>query len=244
MNRMFILMLGAYLLLANNCSKDNEPVSIGRTSAVFNDDLSYGTLTDQDNNTYRTITIGTQTWMAENLRTTKYNDGTVIPNLASNSDWSETTAGAYCNYNNNSNEDSIATYGRIYNWKAVNTGRLAPVGWHVPTDADWRTLVNYLGGESVAGGKLKESGTTHWLIPNTGANNSSGFTALPGGTRCFWGSDSLFTARNWGCIYWGSNYLNGSVWVKMLVYDHGNAYDHAVNTFNDNYGFSVRCVKD
>ena len=116
-----------------------------------------------------------------NLKTTKYNDGTSIPNVTNDTSWSNLTTGAYCWYNNDVSYKN--PYGALYNWYAVNTGKLAPKGWHVPSDAEWTTLITYLGGESIAGGKLKEAGTTHWLSPNTEATNSTGFSALPGGRR-------------------------------------------------------------
>ncbi|MCB9001260.1 MAG: fibrobacter succinogenes major paralogous domain-containing protein [Bacteroidales bacterium] len=140
-----------------------------------------GTVTDIDGNTYITVTIGNQVWMAENLKTTHYNDGTAIPNVTDGNEWAALTTGAYCWYSNATAYKD--TYGALYNWYAVNTGKLAPTGWHVATDAEWTTLTTYLGGESVAGGKLKETDTTHWASPNTGATNETGFTALPGGYR-------------------------------------------------------------
>jgi uncharacterized protein (TIGR02145 family) len=152
MNRIECFLLGCVisgiiLFTAFNCSKEKDVNNTnGRTTALFNDELEYGTLTDQDGNIYKTITIGNQVWMAENLRTTKYNDGTAIPNVTGKSEWCALTTGAYCNYNNTKNVDTISTYGRIYNWYAVNTGKLAPPGWHVPNDEDWRTLTDYLGG--------------------------------------------------------------------------------------------------
>jgi uncharacterized protein (TIGR02145 family) len=245
-NLMFCsLLIGILLFTANGCNKEDLNNTNGRTKAVFNDNLTYGTLTDQDGNIYKTITIGTQTWMAENLRTTKYNDGVAIPHVSDVEEWCALTTGAYCNYNNTTDVDSISTFGRIYTWYAVNTGKLAPLGWHVPTDDNWRTLASYLGGGDIAGGKIKEEGTVHWLSPNTGADNSSGFTGLPGGSRCFWdGSNLLFGGLGWGCIWWSSDYWYGDVWVQMMVYDTRAIYFHAVNLENNVYGFPVRCVKD
>jgi uncharacterized protein (TIGR02145 family) len=116
-----------------------------------------GPVTDYDGNVYNTVTIGTQTWMTEDLRVTHYRNGDLIPNVAETAAWNNLTTGAYCNYDND--KRNSATYGRLYNWYAVISGaNLAPSGWHVPTDAEWTTLTTYLGGEGVAGGKLKESG--------------------------------------------------------------------------------------
>ncbi|HLO59887.1 MAG TPA: fibrobacter succinogenes major paralogous domain-containing protein [Bacteroidales bacterium] len=196
-------------------------------------------MTDQDGNVYKTVTIGTQTWMAENLRTTKYNDGTVIPNVTANNEWAALTTGAYCNYKNTTYIDTIATYGRLYNWYAVNTGKLAPNGWHVPTDAEWRTLTTFLGGDIVSGGKLKETGTTHWLSPNTRATNETGFTALPGGNRDY---DGTFLCIGSHGRWWSATEGDATeAWTRnMLTFD-SNVYT------SDNLkelGYSVRCVKD
>ena len=150
-----------------------------------------GTVTDIDGNTYQTVKIGDQWWMAENLKVTCYRNGDAIPNITDGTTWASLSTGAYCEYNNDIN--NVATYGRLYNWYAVTDSRnIAPAGWHVPSDAEWKQLEMYLGmSQSEAdatgwrgtdeGGKLKEVGTMHWNSPNTGATNESGFTALPGG---------------------------------------------------------------
>jgi len=208
------------ILVINSCKKDNNNPSSpynGKTTAVFNNNLTYGTMTDQDGNVYKTITIGTQTWMAENLRTTKYQDGTAIPNETDFTAWKKLTTGAYCNYNNTTNADFIATYGRLYNWYAFADSRMiAPTGWHIPTDAEWTILSTYLGGEDVAGIKIQETGTTHWLRSSGLATNESGFTALPSGYREGVGSDPEETG--------GFNWLgfNGS-WWSITAYDVGAA---------------------
>jgi uncharacterized protein (TIGR02145 family) len=242
-----LFLIGVFLVFASSCKKDddNEPSSgnstNGKTTAVFNPDVNYGTMTDQEGNIYKTITIGTQTWMAENLRTAIYNDGTVIPMVTEKTTWANLTSGAYCNYNNTTNSDTIATYGRLYNWFAVNTGKLAPKGWHVPTDDEWTTLTNILGGSSTAGGKLKEAGTIHWNGSNLGATNESGFTALPGGIR---GTNGVFDGIG-GYGYWWSvtEYDASSSWV----WDWAMYYDGSYVLRDLDYeelGFSVRCVKD
>ena len=136
--------------------------------------LQAGTMTGNDGTTYQTIQIGSQLWMAEYLMETQYANTDAIPEVTDNGTWAGLSTGARCHN----------TYGTMYNWFAVDDARgLAPAGWHVPTMADWTTLATTLGGTSVAGGKMKESGTTHWFSPNTGATNESGFTALPGGWR-------------------------------------------------------------
>ena len=168
--------------------KNIEIKQDGETTFVLS--LKPQLVTDADGNIYHIVTIGTQTWMVENLRTTKFNDGTAIPNITDNKTWQGLNSPGVCSYDNTSNYNMINTYGLLYNWYSVNTAKLAPKGWHVPTDAEWKTLTEYLGGNSVAGGKLKEVGTTHWYSPNTGADNSSGFTALPGGYRDYDGTFS------------------------------------------------------
>jgi uncharacterized protein (TIGR02145 family) len=162
-----------YAFAGNNQSnKVTSQITIGET------------VTDIEGNIYNTVTIGTQVWMAENLKSTKYKDGTSIPNVTDGSAWAGLTSGAYCWYNNDIGNKSI--YGALYNWFAVNTGKLCPVGWHVSSDNEWTILSNYLGGISVAGGKMKS--VAGWSNPNTGANNSSGFSALPGCYRHYTGT--------------------------------------------------------
>lgn len=196
------------------------------------------TITDIDGNVYHFVTIGTQVWMVENLKTTKYRDGTAIPNVTNNAAWAALTTGAYCNYNNDVN--SSTTYGRLYNWHTVNDSRnIAPTGWHVPTDAEWTTLTNYLGGENIAGGKLKEINTTHWTTPNAGADNSSGFTGLPGGYRY---NNGLFVSvGNLGYFWSATQYDATYAWERYLNY-----YGSNIVSFNlyKTYGFSVRCLRD
>lgn len=197
-----------------------------------------GTVTDIDGNVYHTITIGTQTWMVENLRTTKYNDGNDIPMISDCDTWSAMTTPAYCWYSNDSIVNSV-TYGALYNWYAVNTGKLCPAGWHVPTESDWNTLIAYLGGDEVAGGKLKETGIGHWLDPNAGATNETGFTALPAGSRwdfCF------FNFLTYDCFWWSaSQYDNDNAYYRQIEFTYpdmysGSTYKHC--------GLSVRCVKN
>ncbi len=135
------------------------------------------TISDADGNTYATVAIGTQVWMKENLKSTKYNDGTSISLVTVASDWTALRTHGYCWYDNNVSYQNI--YGALYNWYTVNSGKLCPSGWHVPTDNEWTTLINYLGGASIAGSKLKEAGTVHWVSPNI-ATNVSGFAGSPG----------------------------------------------------------------
>ena len=208
---------------------------------IFNPNLTYGTLTDIDGNVYKTIKIGTQTWMAENLKTTKYRNGDPITNVTDNASWAALSTGAYCWYNNDKTTYK-ATYGALYNWYVVKDSRnIAPTGWHVPSDTEWTALTTYLGGESVAGDKLKEVGVTHWQSPNIGATNESGFTALPsGGRKDFAGT---FYALGDIGFWWSSstkvNDIDGAGSPFL-----GNTSSIFSGYSRKQYGFSVRCIKD
>jgi uncharacterized protein (TIGR02145 family) len=199
------------------------------------------TVTDYNGNIYNTVQIGTQCWMKENLKTTHYRNGTPIPNVTNNSTWVGLTSGAYCWYNNDYATYG-ATYGALYNWYAVdNSNGLCPTGWHVPTDAEWTILTNFLGGQSVAGGPLKGTGTAHWNSPNTGATNSSGFTALPGGERNYVNGNFASIGNNG--FWWSSTaHSTTNAWSRMLYY-HGSSVFRS-STYKRGTGFSVRCVRD
>jgi uncharacterized protein (TIGR02145 family) len=200
---------------------------------------STGTVTDIDGNVYQTVTIGTQVWMAENLKVTHYRNGDDIPNVTDSTAWDSLITGAYCNYDNDT--AYVAVYGRLYNWYAVDDSRtIAPAGWHVPTDAEWDTFIYCLGGEAVAGGKMKEAGTAHWLSPNTGATDESGFSALPGGCRSLSGGFS--SSMGYGAYFWSSTASSSySAWSRYLSYYYSEVYR---GYFYMQVGFSVRCVSD
>jgi len=197
-------------------------------------------VTDIDGNVYQTIKIGNQIWMAENLKVTHYRNGEAIPNIFDDTDWYyNLSTGAYCNYDNNAT-NADTSYGRLYNWYAVTDSRnIAPTGWHVATDAEWQTLVDYLGGSSVAGGKMKEAGTTHWSSPNTGATNESGFSALPGGYR--YGDGTYYDVGYYGYWWSATEYSSDYAWYRGLRY-----YNSGVSRGygSKQGGFSVRCVGD
>lgn len=185
---------------------------------------------------YRIVKIGDQVWMAENLKAVKFNDGKEIPLVSNKKEWKNLKTPAYCWYKNDPSLGKV--YGALYNYYAVNTGKLCPAGWHVPTEKEYLELVSFLGGESVAGGKLKESGTEHWKSPNEGATNETGFTALPGGYRFYFDGSfwNLGTTGSWW-IYkpdelmdWSAN--KSSTEVIRTVYT------------SKNQGVSVRCIKD
>ena len=195
------------------------------------------TVTDIDGNVYHIVLIGTQIWMVENLKTTRYNDGSKILVVSDSATWTHLTIPGYCWYMNDPANKAI--YGALYNGYTVNTGKLAPVGWHVPADTDWTTLTTYLGGDAVAGGKLKEVCTAHWFSPNTGADDRFGFTALPGGFRDYNGQ---FSNAGYNGFWWSStDSAASSVWYYNLVNSHGGAIRGIDDKGN---GFSVRCVLD
>jgi uncharacterized protein (TIGR02145 family) len=205
--------------------------------------LDTNTVTDLDGNVYQTVTIGTQVCMAENLKVTHYRNGDPIPNITSDSDWTSLTTGARCDYDNDA--DNVPVYGRLYNWYAVDDSRgIAPEGWHVPTDAEWQILVDYLGGSSVAGGKMKatgtiEEGTGLWYHPNEGATNESDFSALPGGYRHL---DGNFYYLGSYAYFWSSTeYSSYLAWYRLLSYYNSDVYR---NYDLKQLGFSVRCVRD
>jgi uncharacterized protein (TIGR02145 family) len=197
-------------------------------------------VTDIDGNIYKTVTIGDQVWLAENLRVTKLNDGNEIPSIEDNAVWVSLTTPGLCFYENNiGNKDP---YGALYNWYAVSTNKLCPEGWHVPSDIEWTTLTDFLGGESLAGGKLKETGTDHWAAPNTGATNVSGFSALPGGYR---GAQGLYYFQGtWG-NYWTSTSPYESVAYYRLMTNVSQEVDNGKgNAVQRLIGHSVRCIMD
>ena len=201
--------------------------------------ISLGTsIKDIDGNYYKIITIGTQVWMAENLKTTKYNDGTSIPLVTDVTEWSGLSGPGYCWYNND-DKTYKDTYGALYNWYTVNTDNLCPSGWHVSTDEEWTVLIDYLGGKNEVGGKLKETGTTHWDSPNTGATNETGFTGLPGGFRL---SSGDFNNIGDSGFWWSATEIgNTTAWRRKLSRSSTSVYRDGSNK---EFGFSVRCLRD
>ena len=204
----------------------------------LNSNLTYGSVSDIDGNKYATIAIGAQTWMAENLKVSRYKNGEAISNVTDASSWAALTTGAFVYFNNEMIYNAVC--GKLYNWYAVIDARgLCPAGWHVPSDEDWTTLTNYLGGESVAGGKMKSTGISLWRAPNIEATNESGFSGLPGDIRYGGGA---FGVIGQGAVWWSST--EGSSifsWDRRLAYSNGAVFrgDGAKRD-----GFSVRCLKD
>jgi uncharacterized protein (TIGR02145 family) len=213
---------------------------------VHNPDLTYGSMTDQEGNVYKTIVIGTQEWMAENLNTSIYRNGDPIPTNLDYATWSSTTSGAWAYYNND--VSNACPYGKLYNWyTCVDERGLCPTGWHVPLIEEWSTFINYLdmfavGGNNsfyASGGMMKSSGTQYWQIPNTDANNESGFSGIPGGTR--YNNSFFYDIGNLG-LWWSSseNFSNLALY-RELNYFTGNVAQYSSAKAD---GFSVRCLRD
>jgi uncharacterized protein (TIGR02145 family) len=200
---------------------------------------------DIDNNRYDIIKIGTQTWMAENLKTTRYNDGSLIPLITDATLWgtaSTNRAPGYCWYNNETQR--LIAYGALYNWYAIvissnGNKNVCPTGWHVPTDGEWTILTTYLGSASAAGGKMKEAGLAHWVSPNTGATNESGFAGLPGGSRS--GNGTFRNIGNYG--YWWSSSEENTVYAWYRALFSGNGFVSGSGQ-DKGSGYSVRCLRD
>jgi uncharacterized protein (TIGR02145 family) len=222
-----IYYLRAYATNSNGTGYGN-PVAVTTIDTI---------ISDVENNHYRIVQIGTQVWMAENLRTTKFNDGTTILYVPDQQAWGDLLRDGYCWYNND--VTNKIPYGAMYNWYAVTSLNFTPPGWHIPTDVEWNTLTKFLGGATIAGGKLKETGTVHWASPNTGATNSTGFNALPGGAR---GNDGVFYIQTQYGYYWSSADSSptqawGTVFSYMDATDNLDPYDMKS-------GFSVRCIRN
>jgi uncharacterized protein (TIGR02145 family) len=238
------------LLIFNTTSECFETYINNRWRQIW---CNCGTTVIYNGVIYNTIQIGDQCWMKENLRTTKYNNSDSIPNVTDASAWTSTTSGAYCCYSNNTS--NCTTYGALYNWYAVNTGKLCPSGWHVPSDAEWTTLTDYLSANSTYWCESNSSyiakslaSTTSWNSSTTtcavgndlSANNSTGFSALPGGYRYYSGG-SFGTLGNYG-YWWSSTENDGShAWYRNLTYGNANV---SRNNYNKRGGFSVRCLRD
>ena len=248
-----------FLPLLMNCVDKNYPVSLQSHSSQLislNPYLTYGTLRDTDANVYQTIQIGTQLWMAENLRTTRYRNGDFIPYVADNVGWAALRTGGQSVYNNSIHPDTIAKFGRLYNFYAVADNRyLAPKGWHVSSDLDWVKLIAYISshlgnspsvGKSLAGSKEWSLVTDKDILSDLLAigsdlsfNNSSGFSAMPGGYRADFGRfNSMSRYGDW----WTSTQEDaGTAWSRYMSFNFSGVYWSRDNL---NYGFAVRCVKD
>lgn len=226
MNKTFSISAGVFLILSiiiiPSCEKDDK-----------------NTVSDIDGNIYHTVTISTQIWMVENLKTTKYSNGDLIGTTAPATLDIAAEATPKYQWAYDGDESNVSTYGRLYTWYAVtDTRKVCPTGWHVPSDMEWETLKSFLGGERVAGGKLKEEGTTHWKIPNTGATNETGFTALPGGAR-----NELGRFVNIGSYvyFWSSTPVEENALGQGIYNDNVLFVREELRRKS---GWSVRCIKD
>ncbi len=224
------------------------------TSTVYGAEINFttkplsiagGGVTDADGNTYTTVIIADKEWMAENLRTAKYQNGDIIPNITATNSWYNTTTGALCYYNNSSGYNN--SYGKLYNWFAATDARkISPVGWHVPSLGEWSTLVsNYgaLNSSVIAGGALKQAGTSQWQSPNTNATNVSNFTALPGGIRI--DNNGNFSGQGQYGYWWTADEQNPiSGRLVSLIYNQGIFNSSFPASAGKTGGLSIRCVKD
>lgn len=221
-NSYLLILVTFVLLLSNGCKKEGVPE----------------TITDVDGNVYHTLKIGTQVWLLENLKVSKYRNGDIIPNVTDNSAWSMLSTGALCDIDEL--PANSLTYGKLYNWYAVTDNRkIAPDGWHIPSEAEWATLIAFLGGESVAGGKLRETGTEHWLSPNSTATNSSGFTGLGTG-YCKVNGD--FDELNFNTYFWTTTEFDINTSISY-GFD-GFSTESFHSDYSKQNGFPVRCIMD
>lgn len=213
-------------------------------------------ISDVDGNIYESVTNCGQTWTKTNLNVSKYRDGTTIPQVTDPAQWNKLTTGAWCYYNND--PANGATYSKLYNWYAIAgiydeaslnnpslRKQLAPTGWHIPTHAEWTTLTNCLDGGSVAGGKMKQTGTSLWSAPNTGATNESGFSGLPAGIRDSPWGNAIYKEKNLRAVWWSITDVND---VIAYYYNLNNSTANSDLSFSDAHwkssGFSVRCIKN
>jgi uncharacterized protein (TIGR02145 family) len=218
-----IQILVIVLLFSPGCRKEDKPGV---------------PLSDIEGNTYKTVKIGNQVWMAENLKTTILNDGTDVSLITDADAWGNLSTPGFCWYNNDG-ASFKNIYGALYNGYTINTGKLCPAGWHVPEKEEWLVLRDFLGDSLKGGGKLKETGTAHWLSPNKGADNSSGLTALGAGIRYFEGT--FASVLSYTCIWSATQVANDDEWYTGLYFnDSAFSIDHR----NKKNGFSVRCLKD
>lgn len=233
-----LFLVATITLIAISCTKTEDNISNSTPIPTVHPTV-HPPVADIDGNTYNTIAIGDQVWMKENLNVSKYRNGDIIPQVQDPKQWYNLTTGAWCYYANQTSNGLV--YGKLYNWYAVNDSRgLSPKGWHIPNDIEWRTLEYFLATSKSSGGKMKESGTTHWLSPNTEATNESNFTGLPGGIRYNTGTFEWIGRKG----YWWSS-KSPTTLQGSLNYHLSNVsallvpYYHYVE-----YGFSVRCIKD
>lgn len=234
MKPIYLLTVNIFIVLCTSlgCKDEDEnatPAPTGPQPINFGTH-DFGTMQDAEGNTYKTIVIGSATWMAQNLRVTKTTDGQSLEAWAGYDKWRTTTKAAYYFYEGSSHDVSL--YGYLYNSAARNN--VCPTGWRTPTSADWQGLAGELGGKALAGGKMKEEGTAHWASPNLGADNSSGFTGMPGGSIHNGVLSDVGQDGYWWSAEPGAFYYATSSRIEM----------RNKNTALDEEGNAIRCVKD
>lgn len=249
-NRLAISLLFILTVASTSCSEDNSPGGKSNNNGGNNNTGGCAggptTVTDIDGNVYNVVSIGNQCWMKENLKTTHYKNGAAIPSNLSDAQWQATTSGASADYNND--PTNTAVYGKLYNWYAVADPQgLCPTGWHVPQDWEWNLLIKAIDSNAdttiitgvqsqIAGGAMKQIGTTYWASPNLGATNNSGFSGLPGGYR--YGDGDDYYSLNTSGIWWSNSSQH---WHRVI-----NNSLSSISKFHDypTDGMSVRCVRD
>lgn len=252
MKNFFKLLWIVAFPLAMCCSKnESNTIRNDGSPGKMNDpivNLNGPIVTDKDGKSYNSIVIQwkddnlqlkSQTWMSQNLSTTTYNDGTPIALITDDDAWIGLTSPAYCYMGNDASKKYL--YGALYNWYVVNTGKLCPVGWHVPSDDEFTKLTNFVGGPGVAGGKLKERDTIHWMANNPGATNSIGFTALPAGYRSNFFKQT-FNGFRGNAYFWSTTEANENQSIAFGMWYSDSGTDHI--GWPKQFGFSVRCLKD
>ncbi len=243
MKKYLLLVISIVLFFSCEDKQEKDCAGVeGGTAVLDNCGVCEGNndtcISDIDGNVYETVQIGEQVWMAENLKVTHYRNGDEIPTGYSDDDWINLTTGAYAVYDDN--ESNADTYGYLYNWYVVEDDRgVCPAGWHIPTDDEFTVLIDYLGGESVAGGKMKEAGIEHWISPNEGATNESGFTGLPSG--CRYSDGRYINIYNIGYFWSSTESSDSNARYQGLLY---NTPAVLKNGVNKGYGLSIRCLKD
>lgn len=232
----YTLLLFLLLIYLTGCesflSEPSKKLAVDYTGQV-------DTVFDIDGNAYKTVGIGSQIWMAQNLKTTRLNDGTKIPQVKADSIWDFNPHIAFCWYNNDSIYNA-KIYGSLYNYYTVSSGLLCPIGWHVPSDSEWTVLVNFLGGNEKAGGKLKDYYTSYWSGPNVCFVNNYGFAALPGGRRSHYKGE--FGNIGIMCSWWTSTSINKYSAYSRSMYNSNTRISRNESRYGD--GYSIRCIKD
>ena len=227
-----LIAICALLISSTGCKKDAEDEAQDPLIPT----IETGFVSDFEGNSYRTVKAGSQWWMAQDLRTTKLNNGVPIPVKTDINDWVNTPNPAMCYYENDTANGT--TYGALYNYNAVSSEKICPVGWHVPTQEEWTALANTLGGNDIAGGKMKETGTAHWNNPNTGATNESKFTAVPSGSRT---EQGYFGGLHNYSLWWTRTLYSTGAWARDATYGDIKSSQSCQALRS---GLSIRCVRD